>query len=315
MKKIFLALMALIISGCSSTTNLYAERLEYKAQADGFVERKIAFTDGSSVIHFWDNQKQDKPIVLLLHGVGGDAISNWQNAMHVLAQNYHVLVPDILWYGQSTSNLPANLDSQILAMTQFLELAAPNQKVNVVGHSYGGFITYGLMAKTDKVKSATIISSPGGSFDAQDLNTMLAGFGVEKPSELFVPRNDKEFKRLINASSFLNVDLVPAISFDGVYEHYFTGNAEQKSIMLDHLIESRDELVSKIAVKKAQQQLPPIQLIWGEDDRIFPLDSGMRLSKELSAPLYIVTDSAHNILLEKPGTVSRLLTEFLVMNQ
>ncbi|MGB2078877.1 MAG: alpha/beta fold hydrolase [Vibrio sp.] len=310
MKKLWVVLMSLWVSACSTTTDLYAERIEYKVQQVGYVEQKIRFTDDSSEIHYWDNQNNDKPIVILLHGVGGDAISNWQKTMLALNDDYHVIVPDILWYGQSTSNLPANLESQIKAMTQFMAVVAPEKPVNLVGHSYGGFMTYGLMANTNHIASATIISSPGGSFDQHNLQEMLEGFGVSKPSELFVPNNDEEFKRLVNASSYHSLH-VPAVTLDGVYEHYFSGNAKQKSIMLDHLIDSRDDLVQKINAKKQAGQLPPIQLIWGEQDRIFPLDSGMRLAKELDAPLYIVTESAHNILIEKPSIVNRLLTTFL----
>lgn len=314
MKKLLALLMAMWVSACTTTTDLYTERLEYKVQQVGFVESKIKFTDGSAEIHYWDNKKEDKPLVLLIHGVGGDSLSNWQKSMLALNDDYHVVVPDILWYGQSTSSLPANLDSQVKVMSQFIQLLAPNQAINVVGHSYGGFITYGLMAKTNQVATASIISSPGGSFDEKNLQDMLQSFNVTKPSELFVPDNDEEFKRLVNASSYHSLH-VPAITLDGVYDRYFSGNAEQKSIMLDRLIDSRDVLVKQIADKKAANKLPPIQLIWGEEDQIFPLDSGMRLSKELDAPLYIVTNSAHNILIEKPDTVNRLLSQFLSQYQ
>ncbi|WP_105901005.1 alpha/beta fold hydrolase [Vibrio gangliei] len=312
MKKFWLSLSSLLLTACSTTTNLYVDHLASNVQDENFTDNVIILSDNEhhTQVHYWDNQKASQDTVVLIHGVGGDALSNWQSTMVALGEQYRVIAPDILWYGQSTSDLQPTLEDQVATIHELLEQLNVTGRIHLVGHSYGGFIVYGLLANNDIATTATIISSPGGAFEQKDLDALMARFGIDKPSELFVPSDDAGLKRLMNATSEDQLH-VPAFTMDGFYEKYFASNSVQKAYMLDHLMDSREGFVTKVDAKKTQQTLPPMQLIWGEGDRIFPLENGMLLSKQVDAPLYIVTDTAHNILLEKPDTVNRLLKGFI----
>lgn len=308
MRKVWLAAASLLLTACSTTTNLYVNHLASNVADEGFTEHTLTLNDDDhhTQVHYWDNQVASQDTVILIHGVGGDGLSNWQSTMQALGSQYRVIVPDILWYGESTSDLQPTLEDQVTVIADLLKNLDLDGNVHIVGHSYGGFIVYGLLANYDIATTATFISSPGGAFEQKDLDALLARFEIEKPSDLFVPKNDADLKRLMNATSEDPLH-VPAFTMDGFYEKYFASNSDQKIYMLDHLMDSREEFVSKVA----NRELPPVQVIWGEDDRIFPLESGMLLSKQTKGPLYIVTDSAHNILLEKHDTVNRLLKGFI----
>ncbi|WP_153447401.1 alpha/beta fold hydrolase [Vibrio algicola] len=313
MKNIGLVILCLLLSACSATTNLSVDHLESSLQSENFTEHTVTLNNREhhTQFHYWDNQKVSDNTVILIHGVGGDALSNWQSTMLALGDKYRVIAPDILWYGQSISDLTPSLEDQVTALADLLQQLDIQGNVHLVGHSYGGFIVYGLLANNDLATTATIISSPGGAFDQTDLDALMTRFDIKQPSDLFVPQDDVGLKRLMNATSEDPLH-VPAFTMGGFYDKYFASNAQQKSYMLNHLIASRDDLVAKVTHKKSQPNgLPPMQLIWGEDDRIFPLENGMLLSKQLSAPLYIVTGTAHNILLEKPDTINRLLNHFI----
>ncbi len=307
-KTLLLAVVCLFISACSTTTKVYVNHLESQVEQAQFSSHmlKIDQFGQHSQLHFWDNHKSNAETVVLIHGVGGDALTNWHNVMEALGQDYRIIAPDILWYGQSTSAITPTLEHQVEAIDLLLKQLNITGKVHLVGHSYGGFIVYGLLAQHDIAQSATFISSPGGAFTQADLNALLKRFDLKQPSDLFVPRSDSDLKRLANATSYSSIH-APAFVFDGVYDKYFSGNPVQKAYMLDHLIDSRQRLVDKLAT----QTLPPSQIIWGEQDQIFPLETGMNLSHQLHAPLSIITDSAHNILLEKPDSVIRLLRKFI----
>ncbi|MFV0576686.1 MAG: alpha/beta fold hydrolase [Vibrio sp.] len=311
MKNLALITFSFLLCACSTTTNLYVDHLSSHAENDGFSEHTLTLGDNEhyTQIHYWDNQKESDNTVILIHGVGGDGLLNWQSSMMSLGEQYRVIVPDILWYGQSSSDLEPTLEDQVSAIADLLKQLDVKGNIHLVGHSYGGFIVYGLLADYDFAATATFISSPGGAFDQKDLQALLARFDVEKPSDLFVPKNDVELKRLLNATSEDHV-YAPAFTMDGFYDRYFAENIPQKGEMLDHLMDSREAFVRKIASKS----LPPIQIIWGENDQIFPLESATVLAEQSNAPLYIVTDSAHNILLEKPDTVNRLLNQFVAKN-
>lgn len=311
MKKLWLVASGLLLTACSTTTNLYVNHIASNVADEGFTEHTLTLNNEEhhTQVHYWDNQIESDDTVILIHGVGGDGLSNWQSTMQALGSQYRVIVPDILWYGQSTSDLEPTLEDQVIVIADLIHKLDIKGNVHLVGHSYGGFIVYGLLANYDLANTATFISSPGGAFEQKDLDALMARFDIQKPSDLFVPKNDADLKRLMNATSEDPLH-VPAFTMDGFFDKYFASNSKQKAYMLDHLIDSREEFVSKIATKP----LPPIQVIWGEDDRIFPLEAGMLLSKQSKGPLYIVTDSAHNILLEKPDTVNRLLEGFIEQN-
>lgn len=308
MKTFWLVISILLLTACSATTDLYVNHLASNVTDEGFTEHTLTLNDEDhhTQVHYWDNQLESNDTVLLIHGVGGDGLSNWQSTMQALGHQYRVIVPDILWYGQSTSDLSPTLEDQVAAIADLLNNLGVQGNVHLVGHSYGGFIVYGLLANYDVATTATFISSPGGAFDQQDLDALTTRFDIKKPSDLFVPKSDADLKRLMNATSE-NPLYIPAFTMDGFYDKYFANHSEQKAYMLDHLIDSREDFVAKIS----SRPLPPIQVIWGENDQIFPLETGMLLSKQSKGPLYIVTDSAHNILLEKPETVNRLIRGFI----
>jgi pimeloyl-ACP methyl ester carboxylesterase len=51
----------------------------------------------------------------------------------------------------------------------------------------------------------------------------------------------------------------------------------------------------------------PSQVIWGDDDRIVPLECGERYAELLGgAPLHVVAGAGHNIDLEHPDELARL---------
>ncbi len=312
MKKLWLSLSVLLLTACSTMTNLYVDHLVSSVQDENFTDNVITLNNlqQHTQVHYWDNQKNSQDTVVLIHGVGGDALSNWQSTMVVLGEQYRVIAPDILWYGKSTSDLQPTLENQVATISELLKQLNVTKRIHLVGHSYGGFIVYGLLANDNFATTATIISSPSSAFEQKDLDALMVRFDVDKPSELFVPSDDSGLKNLMNATSEEALH-VPAFTMDGFYEKYFVSNLEQKAYMLDHLIDSREEFVTKVDAKKTDKALPPMQLIWGEDDQIFPLENGMLLAKQIGAPLYIVTDAAHNILLEKPDTVNRLLGSFI----
>ena len=74
------------------------------------------------------------------------------------------------------------------------------------------------------------------------------------------------------------------------------------------------DLVQGIHEHKARfdaVDLAPAVLIWGEEDRVFPLPLGRRLAARLRAPIYIVPKVGHNLPVEVPKTMLRLLRNIL----
>lgn len=52
-------------------------------------------------------------------------------------------------------------------------------------------------------------------------------------------------------------------------------------------------------------------LIWGENDKVFPLRSGLQLTDYLSAPIVVIPQGAHGISNDYPEIVSQSIKAFV----
>src|SRR5690606_8108353 len=99
--------------------------------------------------------------LLLLHGFGGDAQITWRKMYLDLSDDYHVIAPDLLWFGESSSSAAPNLAAQVDAVMDLLKYKSIN-KCAVAGISYGGFVVTGLIyAYPDYFTKIGIIDCPG----------------------------------------------------------------------------------------------------------------------------------------------------------
>lgn len=85
-----------------------------------------------------------KNIVVLLHGFGEDA-TIWQHQIIFLQKKYRVIAPNIAGTGNSSLllNKNATIAGYAVWLHQLLENILPdkNQKITLLGHSMGGYIT------------------------------------------------------------------------------------------------------------------------------------------------------------------------------
>src|SRR5262249_55632614 len=56
---------------------------------------------GADTVHYWAGGHG--PTVVLVHGFGASAIWQWADQVDALAPDHRVIVPDLLWFGDSRS--------------------------------------------------------------------------------------------------------------------------------------------------------------------------------------------------------------------
>ena len=84
-----------------------------------------------------------------------------------------MLVPDLLWFGDSVSGRTPSLDAQADAL-QALLAARGIRQVELVGISYGGFVAVELARRLPQVVSRlVIVNSPGPVYTPADLQALL----------------------------------------------------------------------------------------------------------------------------------------------
>ncbi|MGF1681541.1 alpha/beta fold hydrolase [Photobacterium minamisatsumaniensis] len=295
-----IAMLTLIISGC--------ELVDWKAKHDkdalsdaGYQEHFLPLKEGGT-IKYWVGGSGEP--LLLLHGFGGTAISTWKNEMLALNQHYQIIAPDLPWFGDSYSEGTPNLTTQTEAVWQILD-ALDIEQVNVAGISYGGFVTYNMMTKPERVKKGVIIASPGPLFSDDDLADLCVRAGVDQPENLFVPENQQEVRRLFE-HVFVEPKKMPDFVAEQIYDSYFSPYKNEKRLLIQSLNVDRDRISHY-----PPAQLPPSLLIWGDSDQIFPLKNGISLSQYMNSAIIVIPNTGHGVTNEQPETVTKLLKSYI----
>ena len=306
--RLSLALLAALLAagpGCSLTRT--GQRfMAGEVKRRGFVEGTVQTDDAT--VHYWDGG--EGPAVLLLHGFGGDGLSTWRKQARAFAEaGYRVIIPDLLWFGQSDSAATPGLDAQGRAMRALLDHLGV-AKAAVVGISYGGFVALQVAAQDpSRIDRLVIVSSPGPAFDPEDEAALLDRLGVDAASELFVPDDPSDVAILLDLTLAKDKKL-PKILLRDMYNNAFSLHREAQTALLDDLPTHRGEVE---ALDPAA--FGPSLVVWGRFDPIFPVASGERLAAWLGAPIVILEESAHGPIMEQAQDFNDAVLRFLATDR
>lgn len=299
--KIAFVLSFMLFSSCSSSVKNFDDRLHKKYEKKGFESAILAVDDHK--IFYYDNQKEtQKPAILFIHGFGGDGKVSWFKQVKDFYEDYRVIVPDLLWFGNSYSSAQPTLMSQIGAMNTLLQELNVD-KVHVVGISYGGFIALGMAKEyPELLSSLVIVNSPGAVIKDEEIDRFCRDVGVRDVKEAFIPKDAAGVKRLLDFS-FYKKPLIPSRLLDQVLETYFSKHPEQQAQLLDELPSNRGRMSGGIDV--------PAKIIWGIEDEIFHVYDAYALKKEIGAELKVIKKAGHALPGEQPKAFNEALRVFI----
>lgn len=295
-------LSLLLLAGCNSMA-MYNSFSVGQVERAG-MEEKVLTLDNGGRLHYWDRGEGEP--VLFIHGLGSNAMMNWKEQMLNFNAHYRVVAPDLLWFGSSGSpSAKRNLHSQAEAMFELMDHLGI-KKAHVAGHSYGGFVGYKMMdLHPQRLDSLTMISSPGPAMSDDELTDLTERFSVDRLEMLFVPETSQGLKKL-NEGIFAKAIPTPGFVYRDIHQYFFEPHKQSQRTLVETLPDERENLLSTY-----KKELPPVFLIWGAKDQIFPLDTGINLSRHLKAPIAIIDDGAHALPFENPDDITELLNVFL----
>jgi 3-oxoadipate enol-lactonase len=110
-------------------------------------------------IYYELHGKEDKPVVLFLHGLGS-SVQDWEFQLPAFSQDYHVLLIDMRGHGRSDKPKAqysmAVFASDVIAVMDSLKI----EKVHIVGISMGGMIAFQLAVDyPERISSLCIVNS------------------------------------------------------------------------------------------------------------------------------------------------------------
>ena len=237
----------------------YFNGLAYIEESLSGVENRSLQVDGHRM-HYEVEGPSNGPVVVLVHGLGGRA-EDWSKLAPYLAKaGFRVYMPDLFGYGRSDK--PAEFSYSVRdeagAVVRFMD-ALGLQQVDLGGWSMGGWIAQIVAATHPERVRRLMLFDSAGIYQKPNWNT-----------DLFMPKTPAELDQL----DALLMPHPPAIPGFLARDILRVSNERSWVIQraLDTMLTGRDATDSLLPKLKM-----PVLLVWGEVDRITPLDQGEKM--------------------------------------
>lgn len=293
--------LVLLAVGCAPIVRAAGNARERQIERYGLRQGSV-LVDGACV-EYWAGG-QGEPVVLL-HGFGPPAPWQWTEQVDALEEDYRVLMPNLLWFGDSVDpKRDFGLERQVEVMAGLMQRLGFTDST-VIGVSYGGFVAHRLAAlRPDLVRRLVLVDSPGTSFEREDYQALLDRHDTQTVNELFIPSDDEGVERLLELA-YWDPPSVPAPLEAATAEVIYDRHRQEKNALLDGLVASIG------AYERTPLPQQPTLLIWGRHDTIFPVELAQEQAQTLGATLVVIDEARHAPNIEHPDLFNRILLDWL----
>jgi pyruvate dehydrogenase E2 component (dihydrolipoamide acetyltransferase) len=232
--------------------------------------------------------------VLLLHGFGGD-LNTWMFNQPSLSEGRRTLALELPGHGLSSKDVGAG---DIAFFTEVIEAALGAERVHVVGHSMGGALAVSLASRRPHCVASLTLLAPAG------LGPEINGTFIDA----FVRASRR--RDAIEALQLLVHD--PALISRAMVEEVLRykrldGVASALETMARAWFPQGRQATDLRAELRALTM--PVQVIWGQDDRIIPVAQAKAAVPP--AQMHLLEGAGHLPHMEKAGEVNRLIRAML----
>ncbi|PON90938.1 Epoxide hydrolase-like [Trema orientale] len=261
-------------------------------------------------MHCWAplHRIDSKPTLLLIHGVGANAMWQWYEFVPLLTPQFNVYVPDLLFFGDSHTTRPERSESFQAQCVAALMEAHGVKRMHVVGISYGGFVGFSLAAQFKDRVERLVICCAGVCMEKRDMDEgMFQMRTVDEAVAILLPQTPEKARELIRVSFYKPIKWIPSCFLRDFIE-----------FMCTSYLQERKELIHALHKDRKMSDLPnvtqPTLIIWGEHDRVFPMELAHRLKRHIgeNSELVVIKNAGHAINAEKPKEMYKHFKSFLV---
>jgi pimeloyl-ACP methyl ester carboxylesterase len=233
----------------------------------------------------------------------------WDEIVDALGERFHLVAPDLPGFGESEKPSPARYAYSIEAYAEAvvdLIAALGVGRVSVLGHGLGGAIGLTLAAGHPELVQRLIL---------EDALCYPAAMSFRNRLPLVPILGGIYFKQLYGRALFRSWfrdevfaagTPLPEERVDAYYDAFNSPSARESALAV-----MRAVLDTRPVVARLSRVNTPTLVIWGRDDRLYPVAAAARLVRELPRAKLEIMDAAHAPHEDKPREFVALLTEFL----
>ncbi|KAL3630290.1 hypothetical protein CASFOL_023274 [Castilleja foliolosa] len=272
--------------------------------------------DPGTVMNIWvpsetikkPKRPNTKPVVVLIHGFAAEGIVTWQFQVGSLSKTHAVYVPDLLFFGGSTTDSPDRSPTfQAECLAKGLRKLGIG-RCTVVGFSYGGMVAFKMAEMWPELVEAVVVSGSILAMTDSISSVTLGELGFSSSSELLLPTTVEGCKVLLKVAAHKKLWFPDRLHRD--FLEVMFNNRKERAELLDGLIVStKDTIIPNFTQR--------IHLLWGENDQIFKLEHAQNMKQQLGekATFRGIKKAGHLVQLERPCVYNRCLKDFLASLQ
>jgi pimeloyl-ACP methyl ester carboxylesterase len=285
-------LFCLIILQSCNFYSIHINKEKRQFNRAGIAHHLEVFTDslstseveeiGTKSIFITKNRRYsiEKPTLLLIHGYQGGAIGQWWKNVSKLTRDFNIICPDLNYHGSTYFTSDYSIEMQVDLVHEMLDFTAASwahQNLIVIGSSYGGLVASRFAEKySERVDALVIYDGLSNCFNPAVTDSVAKSVGIPNTITLLNPSNGNQLRTLMSLDSPIKA---PQFIVDQIVEFHFKRNRSEKIQLLEYLNKHETEFNSHNFTWKC-----PVYLLWGQRDKIIPLETAHCLSKKYSIP-------------------------------
>ncbi|WP_437131716.1 alpha/beta fold hydrolase [Bacillus atrophaeus] len=246
-----------------------------------------------------------KQTLVCIHGFLSSAFS-FRKLIPLLRDHYEIIAVDLPPFGKSEKSRTflytySNLARLIIGLLEQLQI----KEAALVGHSMGGQISLSAALQKPELFTKVVLLCSSGylqrSHPTITFGTHLPYFHLYVKRWLSKSGVLKNLHNVVYDKSLIDDEMIAG------YGKPFTDGQIFKA--MTRLIRHREGDLPSEALKKMEK---PALLIWGNEDRVVPVEIGKRLHQDLpDSVLYSLEKTGHLVPEERPEFVSEQILEFI----
>jgi pimeloyl-ACP methyl ester carboxylesterase len=236
--------------------------------------------------------------VILLHGAGAGAVT-WYPSINTISKNFQVVAPDIVGYGESDKPDAAYNRPYFSKWLKGFLKELKISKAHIVGLSQGGAIALQFAIDNPDMVNKLVLVDAAGLGAKVSFWPLIGTIWMNSfPSSMANRFNSRyilhnSIKRDPNHSKYS----IAVLKYKGGKNAFKQG---------------RGTAVSKISEELLKQIENETLIIWGKNDKLFPVEYGEAAVKIIpNAKFHIIQDAGHLPLMDQTEIFNKILDDFL----
>jgi pimeloyl-ACP methyl ester carboxylesterase len=275
-----------------------------------YVKHDTLVKTSDAIIHIHYNNDPSKPYLLMLHGMGANARTNWGSQVKALSKQFNLIMPDLIYFGESSSSSNNySIELQVEQIHEALAKLGITSKLNVMGFSYGGLTAamYNQLHHEDVLK-LIIIDGPVKFYSGQLGDSLANLVGITTIKNVIVPSSIIEFNGMKKAVMSQGFPATKRLKHK-IITYFFMPTKTIRDAQMNYLFERQSIYQSYDYNLDKTSTL----LIWGEKDGAVPISVGRNLHRAFptTTQLLVFPKAKHDAHFRESKKVNAAIIKFI----